>query len=548
MVNNHGTDAVEQGGILIPEKRFIPLTPNELSQECTKRPSIQSSRAEIQRLARLVYTDPEKFEQMLDEAQSDQHTFKYLSRLITKQPKSVTKLLGKKSLLRKNKERKNAERHASLLAFSLKQHAELLKNTKEQAIAEHRQRYEVSKTSCVESPNDSLGHLFSLPKKQQIDALSKSPHLAQELYNYKQALDNRLSTSERNAIMLGDYEKLSESLGVSIEQAKEVRTTFKLTMDAFNRFEKSKTRRSKKLNTYLAKNLKNTTSSEPHIDSIKFDADVEEKVDVLIPRTRSRPSTTDDMSQQSGKDYYIQANLKEIQHLAKIVYADPTKLDKIISVNQNNSRSLKSLSWSIHKKPQDISQLAGRKFFFIKDKTRRNAEKYVPILSMAVGRHARILDYIKENPSLLHQGKRRTNDMSQQPARDYYIQTNLRKIQRLAKIVYADPTGLNKIINVNGDDSCSLRSLSGFIQKNPQNISKLAGKKSFFTKNEIRRNAEKCVPILAEAVKHHAIILEHIKLLNQEKQRDAERVVHFPSKNLTTLFFCHKKNREKLYP
>ncbi|WP_236824033.1 BID domain-containing T4SS effector [Bartonella ancashensis] len=91
-----------------------------------------------------------------------------------------------------------------------------------------------------------------------------------------------------------------------------------------------------------------------------------------------------------------------------MVYGNPKTLDEKISLIEEcsidkRSHLSKTISKQIADSPQSISKLAGRKYFFIKDSMRQNAERCTAALSAAVSNYVDIFEHVEGQIIHAHQ-------------------------------------------------------------------------------------------------------------------------------------------------
>ncbi len=85
--------------------------------------------------------------------------------------------------------------------------------------------HHVKQKRCEQSvkfPEAWMKNLFSLSKAQQQETLSNSPELRGEIRTYLKKINERLSSSEHEAIKENNPERLAKSLGTSTVKAKEI--------------------------------------------------------------------------------------------------------------------------------------------------------------------------------------------------------------------------------------------------------------------------------------------------------------------------------------
>lgn len=206
--------------VLIPEERLKPLTKSEISDMVSEDTCVQLSKNQLQKLSKTVYGSSKALNKQMAGIEKNPSLSEPLADQISRSARSVSKLAGIDFIIFKSEARRNAEDNVELLSVAVENYAQAVKQAKKEILQEH-QTEQKRREQTVEMPSKNLQNALSLPKEKQKEALSHPP-LRQELHNFFRKLHDRLSPEEHAAIKKNDYQKLSESLGTSVDKAKNI--------------------------------------------------------------------------------------------------------------------------------------------------------------------------------------------------------------------------------------------------------------------------------------------------------------------------------------
>ncbi|WP_438718476.1 BID domain-containing T4SS effector [Bartonella rochalimae] len=108
----------------------------------------------------------------------------------------------------------------------------------------------------------------------------------------------------------------------------------------------------------------------------------------LIPKEKFPSLTKSEITKSIIKDTCIQAKLRQIMHLSKIVYGNPKILNEQIKMITNNPKVSKQLSTQIMSSPNSIANLAGIEIFGMKNLARKKAGSHIIKLANSIDSYA----------------------------------------------------------------------------------------------------------------------------------------------------------------
>ncbi|QEE09699.1 BID domain-containing T4SS effector [Bartonella kosoyi] len=214
----------ELKGILIPEKKLVPLTKNEKAERVAEDACVNTSLKQVQQLAKIVYGNATTLDKQLVAMINDPALGQQLANQIEKNPDSVAHLAGLSLCGLQNHARANAKNHVEMLCTAVVNFSHAVKHAEKEINQEHRAEQE-RRAKTVEMPSQSLQDLFALPKELQQEVLAKNPGLQKELTSFVKNINSRLSATEHKAVKNNDYETLAQSMGVSENKAKQITQT-----------------------------------------------------------------------------------------------------------------------------------------------------------------------------------------------------------------------------------------------------------------------------------------------------------------------------------
>ncbi|WP_273783629.1 BID domain-containing T4SS effector [Bartonella sp. AU15XJBT] len=222
--------AQHQQEVLIPAEKIAPLTSDEIVTGIKNNTSLHARRTEIETLCQIIYGNRHILQEKIERIHKNQTEGEQLTYQIATSPQSISKLSGSNVFGIKNNARANAEANILPLCRAIERYIDIFTQTKRDILHDHH----VKQKRCeqtVEMPQAWMQNLLSLSKEQQQETLSNSPKLRGEIKNYIKKINERLSSSEHEAIKENNPEKLAKSLGTSAIKAKEILAIVKQTKE-----------------------------------------------------------------------------------------------------------------------------------------------------------------------------------------------------------------------------------------------------------------------------------------------------------------------------
>ncbi|WP_375653170.1 BID domain-containing T4SS effector [Bartonella sp. MR110HLJHH] len=210
-----------QQEVLIPAETIAPLTNNEIATRIKNNASIQVRRKEIETLCQIIYGNRHILQKRIEMIHENHTEGEQLTYQIATSPQSISKLSGSNVFGIKNNARAHAEANILPLCRAIDRYINIFKQTERDILHTHH----VKQRRCEQSvkiPEAWMKNLFSLSKAQQQETLSNSPELRGEIRTYIKKINERLSSSEHEAIKENNPEKLAKCLGTSTVKAKEI--------------------------------------------------------------------------------------------------------------------------------------------------------------------------------------------------------------------------------------------------------------------------------------------------------------------------------------
>ncbi len=229
---------------LIPEKAFAPLSRKEIVNRIHNDPSLQKRKEEIGDLCKIVYGKSHILQEKLLEIEKNPDMRNEFLAQISESLRSFSKLSGLEICGFKNRARVRAEQKMYSLEFDICRYVNSVIDVEREIMTSH--LFEQTRfAESVEMPSVLMREVFSLSKEQQRKILSASPKLEDEVCHYLQKMKKCLLPNDYTAIEQKDYEKLAESLDVSMNQAEQIADIFTKTKNMARDIQR--TRRSKVL-------------------------------------------------------------------------------------------------------------------------------------------------------------------------------------------------------------------------------------------------------------------------------------------------------------
>ncbi|WCR55111.1 MAG: Fic domain protein BH13370 type [Bartonella clarridgeiae] len=155
---------------------------------------------------------------------------------------------------------------------------------------------------------------------------------------------------------------------------------------------------------------------------------------ILIPAEKLAPLREEEIIKKIKNTDCIKESRKGIDHLLKLVYGDPTILDKHMNLINKDPEMGQQLAEQIRNSPKSISKLAGFKIWRIRSPKRRVAERNISILSRAITQHVQIVKSVKDKIFIEYKRKqKRLEQVVKIPSKEVRESLNLPKdIQKKA--------------------------------------------------------------------------------------------------------------------
>lgn len=221
----------EHEDILIPEKQLAPLTEEELLKRVRESSCVCTSQEQIQHLSRVVYGNSQVLNKYTVDLIKNPEFGQILAAQIERAPRSIAKLAGINLCGLKNSARRDAENYADLLGNAMTDFAHAVKHAKGQIIKDYQKEQERC-GKAVKMPSSSLQDLLELPRESQQTILRNSSTLQKELDSLVKEINVRFSSNEHKAVKNDDYKKLSKTLSVSEDKAKQITKIIQKTKEA----------------------------------------------------------------------------------------------------------------------------------------------------------------------------------------------------------------------------------------------------------------------------------------------------------------------------
>nr|WP_245410052.1 BID domain-containing T4SS effector [Bartonella tribocorum] len=223
-------NAQHQQKVLIPAEKIAPLTSNEITTRIKNNASLQARRTEIETLCQIIYGNRHILQEKIERIHENHTERERLTYQIATSPQSIAKFAGNNIFGIKNNARTNAEANIIPLCRAIECYINIFTQTERDMLREHQAKQSRCE-QAVEMPETWMQNLLSLPKEQQQETLSNSPELREEIKTYIKKINERLSSSEHEAIKENNPEKLAKSLGISAVKAKEILEIVKQTKE-----------------------------------------------------------------------------------------------------------------------------------------------------------------------------------------------------------------------------------------------------------------------------------------------------------------------------
>ncbi|CBI76311.1 Bartonella effector protein (Bep), substrate of VirB T4SS [Bartonella clarridgeiae 73] len=155
-------------------------------------------------------------------------------------------------------------------------------------------------------------------------------------------------------------------------------------------------------------------------DEITFTVPINKDLDqILIPAEKLAPLREEEIIKKIENATYVQKSRIKIEFLSKLVYGDPTILDKHMNLINKDPEMGQQLAEQIRNSPKSISKLEGFKIGLIRSPKREVAERNISEFSKAIIEHVDIVQYTKRKILKEHQKeKKRVEQVIKRPSQE----------------------------------------------------------------------------------------------------------------------------------
>ncbi|TCM51105.1 zeta toxin [Rhizobium sp. PP-F2F-G48] len=214
-------ERVPTSGVLIPARELPDLTEGEIGHRLDASARLEKKRGEIERLARLVYGENSPVASVTRQIGSASQGAAVAEDVRTGK---LGPLAGEGGgwFRSESPERQTAKAHAPQLAAALADYGQTIEFERHQVLTAHREEQHRQRKE-VKAPSATLAEVLEARPDDQSRRLRESPDLRSELSGLMLALNRRLSSEERSALLTGDVGQMSKTLGVAAERVAGIR-------------------------------------------------------------------------------------------------------------------------------------------------------------------------------------------------------------------------------------------------------------------------------------------------------------------------------------
>ncbi|MCL6229827.1 BID domain-containing T4SS effector [Bartonella bilalgolemii] len=209
--------------VLIPDERVASLTEEEIISKIAENGSVQRAMQRIRSLSKCVYGSSEMLDKDInlihvDSGLGEQHIEQHVS--LFKYKFAGMTILGVDSPARKR-----ARINYCKLEQALDDYINTVIFTRERILQRHQEKHERCQRK-IKMPSQVRNILF-LSEEDQIKALNANPSLHEEIKDLTNQVRERLTPWEYQALDKEQYDKLADSIGISVSRAREVTAIIK---------------------------------------------------------------------------------------------------------------------------------------------------------------------------------------------------------------------------------------------------------------------------------------------------------------------------------
>ncbi|AGF76317.1 BID domain-containing T4SS effector [Bartonella vinsonii] len=248
----------------------------------------------------------------------------------------------------------------------------------------------------------------------------------------------------------------------------------------------------------------------------------------------------------------VQTCKDEIKSLSQTVYGNPDIFENKLADIEKNPILGESLSWQVAENPALVARLAGKKILGVKSKTRKEAEKQVASLCLALENYADTVKQAKENIFQSHIGtqtRHRTSIDLKEIAEDLQkprkpeqemVPLSHKEIARRVKshtsvkychaevvywctVAYKDPGILQYRLETIEKSPAEGEQLAWQVTNYPNFFGKLAGYDFHGFKSNARKQAENALTHLGNAIEGYAEAVKNAKENILEKHQEKQK-------------------------
>ena len=208
---------------LMPAIHLHDLTPAEIAERALISPVLQNRKAEIERLAQIVFGDPAAMSSRMQSIDAKPALASAIAYIVQYGPEEIAPLPGKPAgwIRPSTPDRQYAETYVPALADAIKDYGHALSYERRRIT----EIYDVEKRRLsqeVPAPSSQLATALRSPPEDRIVQLQASPDLQKELTRISVQLDRRLAPHEHKAFQVGDLASAQKSIGVPLEHVRQI--------------------------------------------------------------------------------------------------------------------------------------------------------------------------------------------------------------------------------------------------------------------------------------------------------------------------------------
>ncbi|WP_157803312.1 BID domain-containing T4SS effector [Brucella pituitosa] len=209
--------------LLMPARHLPDLTPGEIAESAMASPVLQTCKAEIERLSQIVFGDPAAMSTRMRAIDTNPVLASATAEIVRYWPEEIAPLPGKPAgwIRSSSPERQHAETYVPILADAIKDYGHALSYERRRIteiydVEQRRLRQEVP------APSSQLSAALRSMPEERVAHFRECPDLHKELTRISVQIDRRLAPHEHKAFQVGDLVSAQKSIGVPMEQVKEI--------------------------------------------------------------------------------------------------------------------------------------------------------------------------------------------------------------------------------------------------------------------------------------------------------------------------------------